>query len=162
MLAQDRQLHISSLLDLGFEFDADPDLPEFATFIEASMSQCAFLFRDSIPSSSQIHFLQQMNEHQERAENQEKDGKDGKDQSKLIGKVPGVVLFFLRGLEMLQNICGMLEAWAPLRGARNLMHFHFKIYGKSATICKWFSYKLMDLLTMDEFGISYILYVLYI
>ena len=72
MLAQDRQLHISSLLDLGFEFDADPDLPEFATFIEASMSQCAFLFRDSIPSSSQIHFLQQMNEHQERAENQEK------------------------------------------------------------------------------------------
>lgn len=113
VLAQDRQLHISSLLDLGFEFDADPDLPEFATFIEASMSQCAFLFRDSIPSSSQINFLQQMNEHQERAENQEKEGKDGKDQSKLIGKVPGVVLFFLRGLEMLQNICGMLEVTVP-------------------------------------------------
>lgn len=50
-----------------------------------------------------------MQEHQEKAENQEKEGKDGKDQSKLIGKVPGVVLFFLRGLEMLQNICGMLE-----------------------------------------------------
>ena len=109
MLSQDRQLHISSLLDLGFEFDADPDLPEFATFIEASMSQCAFLFRDSIPSSSQINFLQQMQEHQEKAENQEKEGKEGKDQNKLIGKVPGVVLFFLRGLEMLQNICGMLE-----------------------------------------------------
>ena len=29
-------------------------------------------------------------------------------------------------------------------------------------VCKWFSYKLMDLLTMDEFGISYILYVFYI
>jgi len=113
VLSQDRQLHISSLLDLGFEFDADPDLPEFATFIEGSMSQCAFLFRDSIPSSSQINFLQQMQEHQEKAENQEKEGKDGKDQSKLIGKVPGVVLFFLRGLEMLQNICGMLEVTVP-------------------------------------------------
>lgn len=36
--AQDRQLYTASLLDLGFEF-ADPDLPDFATFIEASMFQ---------------------------------------------------------------------------------------------------------------------------
>eukprot|EP00434_Breviolum_minutum_P022249 symbB.v1.2.019635.t1/scaffold1616.1/size109294/11 len=122
VLSQDRQLHISSLLDLGFEFDADPDLPEFATFIEGSMSQCAFLFRDSIPSSSQINFLQQMQEHQEKAENQEKEGKEGKDQSKLIGKVPGVVLFFLRGLEMLQNICGMLEV------GFSTDHFHHRSF----------------------------------
>ena len=111
-LSQDRQLYISSLLDLGFEFDADPDMAEFATFVEASMGQCAFMFRDSIPSSSQMNFLQQMQEHQERAENQQEatSSKVGKDQSRLIGKIPGVVLFFLRGLEMLQNICGMLEA----------------------------------------------------
>ena len=31
----------------------------------------------------------------------------------LRGKIPGVVLFFLRGLEMLQNICGMLEVTVP-------------------------------------------------
>lgn len=108
-LSQDRQLYVSSLLELGFEFDADPDMTEFATFIEASMSQCAFMFRDSIPSSSQMNFLQQMQEHQEREENQET--KVGKEQSRLVGKIPGVVLFFLRGLEMLQNICGMLEAF---------------------------------------------------
>eukprot|EP00913_Durusdinium_trenchii_P025998 g24394.t1 len=110
-LSQDRQLYVSSLLELGFEFDADPDMTEFATFIEASMSQCAFMFRDSIPSSSQMNFLQQMQEHQEREENQET--KVGKEQSRLVGKIPGVVLFFLRGLEMLQNICGMLEVTVP-------------------------------------------------
>ena len=107
-LAQDRLLYVNSLRDLGFEFDADPDMPEFATFVEASLGQCAFMFRDSIPSNSQMNFLQQMQQHQEKAESQE--SKAGKDQSRLIGKIPGVVLFFLRGLEMLQNICGMLEA----------------------------------------------------
>ncbi|CAE7401971.1 Adck1 [Symbiodinium sp. CCMP2592] len=110
-LAQDRLLYVNSLRDLGFEFDADPDMPEFATFVEASLGQCAFMFRDSIPSNSQMNFLQQMQQHQEKAESQE--SKTGKDQSRLIGKIPGVVLFFLRGLEMLQNICGMLEVTVP-------------------------------------------------
>ena len=37
--SEDRQLYMSSLLDLGFEFDADPDQAEFAAFIEASLGQ---------------------------------------------------------------------------------------------------------------------------
>ena len=75
-----RLLYTTSLLELGFEFDADPDMAEFATFVEASLGQCAFMFRDSIPSNSQMNFLQQMQQHQEKAESQE-GNKMGKDQT---------------------------------------------------------------------------------
>lgn len=43
------------------------------------------MFRDSIPSSSQMNFLQQMQEHQEKADSHEQ--KLGKEPSKLVGGV---------------------------------------------------------------------------
>lgn len=110
-LAQDRILYFNSMKELGFTFDVDPDSAEFMNFLEASMGSSVWLFRDAVPSSAQQQFLNQMRKHQDRME-----GKDvaaltgGKKTGKLISKVPGVVLFLMRGLGMLQNICGTLEA----------------------------------------------------
>jgi len=118
VLAQDRVLYLRSLQELGFVFDqnAHPDSAGFSQFIEASMGSCGWMFRDSIPSSAQLHFMEQMARQSEKQENL--DRAQGKMEEmggggKILSKVPGLVLFFLRGLEMLQNICGTLEVVVP-------------------------------------------------
>lgn len=116
VLAQDRQLFLRALKELGFVFDAEVDYDSGAVnyFVETTMGSCGWMFRDSIPSSAQLHLLEQMQkfqEKQERLETQQARFEQG--QGKIISKIPGVVLFFLRGLEMLQNICGTLEVVVP-------------------------------------------------
>lgn len=117
VLAQDRVLYLRALQELGFVFDqnAHPDSQPFQHFVEVSMGSCGWMFRDSIPSSAQLHFLEQMAKQQDRQErlNDAQGKMDDMGNTKILSKVPGVVLFFLRGLEMLQNICGTLEVVIP-------------------------------------------------
>ncbi|CAE8707022.1 unnamed protein product [Polarella glacialis] len=112
-LSQDRLLYLSSLIKLGFEFGMDADTPEFVAFLEASLGSSAWMFRDSIPSSSQMNFLEQLKQHNQRAAEHEDFDQQGK---QLVGKIPGVVYFFMRGLDMLQNICGLLDVSVPFSG----------------------------------------------
>mmetsp|Transcript_146786 Transcript_146786/g.471230 ORF Transcript_146786/g.471230 Transcript_146786/m.471230 type:complete len:1429 (+) Transcript_146786:147-4433(+) len=117
-LAQDRVLYLRSLLELGFVFDdsADVDSSAFSNFVEASMSSSVWMFRDSIPSGAQLHLAEQMNKLQgkQMARMAAQDGAStDRNFGKVLRQVPGVVLFFLRALGMLQQICGSLEIAVP-------------------------------------------------
>jgi len=117
-LSQDRVEYARSLVELGFEFDAyaDQDSSAFLGFLEASMGSSAWMFRDSIPSGAQLHILAQMqkqHEQQEKADASSERPRQDAGFTKVLSKIPGVVLFFLRGLEMLQNICGSLDVPLP-------------------------------------------------
>lgn len=116
-LAQDRVLYLRALEELGFEFDAGahPDSQSFNAFLEAAMGSSMWWFRDTIPTSAQLHFLEELHKHQDKQDNlNNMQGKfDEMSSAKVLNKIPGVVLFFSRGLEMLQSICGTLEVVVP-------------------------------------------------
>lgn len=98
-LSQDRALYVSSLRDLGFGLTADFEEVDLDDWMDAF----AWNFRDSISTARQ----QQFNDHYKQRE------ESSTGERKTVESVPGTVLFFLRGLKMLQDICGRLDVVVP-------------------------------------------------
>jgi predicted unusual protein kinase regulating ubiquinone biosynthesis (AarF/ABC1/UbiB family) len=103
-LSQDRVLYLSALRDLGFVFTDDFEEADIDEWLESA----TWTLRDSIPTAAQQNFNQRMNKQREEAAA----AKEGK-RVRTVESVPGKVLFFLRGLKMLQDICGRLDVTVP-------------------------------------------------
>lgn len=113
-MSRDRIMYMSALQKLGFSFKEDFEEMELEDWLIAS----AYALRDSIPSASQWDLMDQLSRQREDIEDiiREERGADGLKQAERprqtgtqVENVPGTVLFFLRGLELLQSVCGALE-----------------------------------------------------
>lgn len=115
-LTEDRFMYLRALQDLGFEFKRDFEVTAVGEWLHLS----AWGLRDSIPSSAQLQFKDQLQRLEEEPGGPGGDGQGGRDHDdrpNLVQKVPGTVLFFLRALEMLQQVCGTLDAIVPFSQA---------------------------------------------
>ncbi|CAK0846479.1 unnamed protein product [Prorocentrum cordatum] len=113
-MSRDRIMYMSALQKLGFSFKEDFEEMELEDWLIAS----AYALRDSIPSASQWELMDQLSRQREDIEDliREERGADGLKQAERqrptgsqVENVPGTVLFFLRGLELLQSVCGALD-----------------------------------------------------
>eukprot|EP00927_Polykrikos_kofoidii_P012347 TRINITY_DN15323_c0_g1_i1.p1 TRINITY_DN15323_c0_g1~~TRINITY_DN15323_c0_g1_i1.p1 ORF type:complete len:1652 (+),score=335.63 TRINITY_DN15323_c0_g1_i1:50-5005(+) len=118
-MTQDSFMYLAALKDMGFVFGEDFESGDLQEWVHLS----AWSLRDSIPSNAQLQFKEQLEKTQENdfASDMEdhtprnkspRTGQKIEDRRKLV-KVPGTVLFFLRALEMLQQVCGTLDATVP-------------------------------------------------
>lgn len=113
-LSLDRFLYAEALRELGFELASDLEYDQLEAFMKGGM----FQMRDTIPASAVRQFadqrrsLDETTRNNKKAEKERTEGK-GKDQP-AFKKIPGVVIFFFRGLAQLHDVCGLLEVTVPV------------------------------------------------
>lgn len=116
-LAHDRSLYYRSMLDLGFVFGTGLDLESaaFIHFLDQSMNNNLWMFRDSMSAGAQAQLLEQMSKLQQAQAQAVGPGSGGASTASraVLHSVPGVVMFFLRALGLLQQICGSLGVAVP-------------------------------------------------
>jgi len=98
-------LYLAALRDLGFTFTDDFEEVDLDDWMDAA----TWNLRDSINTDTQMQFNARMHRQREEAAKQAQRNKA----KKTVESVPGTVLFFLRGLQMLQSICGTLQVSVP-------------------------------------------------
>lgn len=108
VLSQDRGEYMTALRALGFEFYDNLEAQD----TDELMNMLLWSLRDAIPHGAHVHIKEEMarvnlDDIEEDVEAMQRSKKN------VINKVPGTVLFFLRALEMLQQVSGTLDAAVP-------------------------------------------------
>mmetsp|Transcript_104295 Transcript_104295/g.185402 ORF Transcript_104295/g.185402 Transcript_104295/m.185402 type:complete len:1331 (+) Transcript_104295:57-4049(+) len=122
-LSMDRVLFMSASRELGYDFTEEPDYKQMDQFMQGAL----MMLRDTIPSSSMRQFIHQRNELEGLERDRAKvDAKKTGAKANPIGKIPGNILYFFRGMQLLHDCCSMLDVMVPvarvmLKYARRLL-----------------------------------------
>lgn len=112
-LSRDRFMYIDVLSQFGMVIRDSAEYKALDVFAFLGL----FRLRDTVPASSMQQFTEnfaKMGEQRREAEKKKQEKDRGKKMRKLVDKMPGDIELFVRALDLLQDVCGMLEVSVPV------------------------------------------------